>query len=419
MNFDCVIIGGGLSGLICGIELQKKHKRCVIVSSGQSALHFSSGSFDLLNTLPAGEPVDKPLEEGIPKLVDACPLHPYARIGKALIPKLAERGKVLLAEAGIATVGSSERNHYRMTPMGLLKPTWLTGTEFVPSANCGWKWKNVALLNFQNFADFYPQFILSEMNKVGVNVDVSELDFSFFKPILQSPSELRAANIARIFDKPEYMEELAAAIKRLDPKYEAVILPACIGLNPMNAIGKLTEMTGKEIKLVATFPPSVSGIYYQQSLRHYFESLGGVYMLGDKVESGSISGNRILNVYTSNHRDIPLKSKDMVLATGSFFSRGLVASPYQVYEPLFHLDVTFDPDRKKWYNPNFSDNHSYQSFGVRTNNSFQGMIDGEAISNLYVSGAILDGFNPLKEGSGAGVSILSALYIADKIKGKN
>ena len=47
MRFDTIIIGAGLSGLVAGIELVRKGQKCLIVSSGQSALHFFSGSFEL------------------------------------------------------------------------------------------------------------------------------------------------------------------------------------------------------------------------------------------------------------------------------------------------------------------------------------------------------------------------------------
>ena len=70
MKFDTIIIGGGLAGLLAGIRLQRAGQDCALISTGQSAMHFWSGAFDLLNRLPDGTEVDYPLE-GMQKLPNA------------------------------------------------------------------------------------------------------------------------------------------------------------------------------------------------------------------------------------------------------------------------------------------------------------------------------------------------------------
>ena len=70
MNFDVVIIGGGLAGLTCGIALQEQGKRCVIINNGQAAIDFASGSLDLLSRLPNGAFV-----KNIPENLTDLPLN--------------------------------------------------------------------------------------------------------------------------------------------------------------------------------------------------------------------------------------------------------------------------------------------------------------------------------------------------------
>ena len=207
-------------------------------------------------------------------------------------------------------------------------------------------------------------------------------------------------------------------LKREAGEVEAIVLPAVFGLNQDTALDYLQKRVGKEICLLPTLPPSVPGIRTQQQLRKCFQQAGGVYMLGDTVLRAEQEGDRISRLFSYNHGEIPFVGKHIVLASGSYFSQGLIATSERVYEPVFDLDVTYPEDRNQWYGRNAFDRQPYEGFGVKTGTDFRGMVHGQVLENLYVAGAVLEGFNPIKEGCGGGVSVLSALYVAEQILSK-
>lgn len=416
MKFDTTIIGGGLAGLICGIKLIDAGKKCVIISSGQSALHFSSGSFDLLNKLEDGTPVDNPLE-GISKLIQSNPNHPYAKLGdENAIIEFAEEARSIMTSAGVITKGDIKKNHYRVTPMGTLKPTWLTIEDLLTCPlDKSPEYKNILLCNFEGFLDFYPHFIASEFEKLGIKLQLSTISLSSLETLRKNPSELRSTNIARLLDNEDIINELSKILREESKNCDAVILPACVGMNNSKSIDMISQNISKPIKLIATFPPSVPGIKAQIALTKYFKNKGGVFMLGDNVKKIEIESNSSIKTYTANHVDIPIISKNAILATGSFFSQGLIAGRDRVFEPIMNLDVDYIPTRSNWYSGDLYAKHNYQSFGLKTNERFQAIKDGQVISNLYIAGAILGGYNPLKEGSGSGVSMLSSLKVVEDI----
>ncbi len=418
MKFDTIIIGGGLSGLVCGIRLSQQGQRCVIISSGQSALHFSSGSFDLLNTLPDGEPVYEPLTS-VKELIKQNEIHPYSKIGEEKFLKRVSEAEQFLSEIGISTQGNAQKNHFRITPIGNMKSTWLTLTDFaVSKEQSSLPWKKVAIYNIAGFLDFYPQFIADEFAKKGTSSEIYLFSLPALDRLRKNPTEMRSTNIARVFDKQENIVELINILKKESKDCEAIIFPACLGFKNPTEAAFLSEAVGKPVHLVATLPPSIAGIRMQQYLHDYFQSLGGVYMLGDNIKKAEIENNNVSKVYSYNHGNIPFIGKNVVLATGSYFSQGLIATQDSVYEPIFGLDVSHVSDRQQWYSPDMFKAQGYQHFGVKTNKLFQGLYKGAPVENLYVAGAILEGFNPIKEGSGGGVSILSALEVADNILSK-
>lgn len=415
MRFDTVIIGGGLAGMVCGIRLSEQGRKCAIVSQGQSAIHFSSGSFDLLGHMPDGTAVDDPIA-AMESLAEQAPEHPYSLMGVESCSRYAAAAPDLLRRAGIPVSGDCRRNHYRISPIGCAKAAWLTIDDYMTSeSERSLPFKKVCIVNVEGFLDFYPEFIAEEFRKKGVECSFGSVNLPDLERIRQNPSEMRSANIARVFDHEENLEALAAKVRDFGKGCDAVILPAIIGLHRDDSFSVLQSKTSVPIRLLPTLSPSIPGIRAQRALQRRFRSLGGEYFLGDTVLSADCDGARVLRIHTANQGNIAFEADSFVLATGSFFSKGLVATPDRVVEPVFGLDTVYDADRSQWYTLRFFDRHRYQAFGVKTDGELHAVKDGNAIENLYCAGAGLAGFHPVQEGCGAGVSMLSAQYVADKI----
>lgn len=413
MKFDTIIIGGGLSGLTCGIRLAEQGKKCAIISMGQSALHFFSGSFDLLGYTNGNE-VTSPLAV-IPTLPA---VHPYARMGIEAIKSQLKEVKPLLMRAGIKVHGAHETNHYRLTPIGVMKPTWLSLDDFTCFDNpTELPWKKIAVLNLAGFLDFHAQFIAEGLTKLGAECTLSAFSLEELERIRRNPSEMRSSNIAKVFESEKTRAKLIEKIKAYTEASDCIVFPSVFGLFSPHAMEDFRAQIQKPLCLISAIPPSVSGIRTQLMLRQRFQELGGTYMLGDTVKEGVIEGDKVHHILTHNHGDIKMEATTFVLSTGSFFSHGLVADPYSIFEPIFGLDVEgpCDDNRQKWYDEQLFNKQPYLSFGVSTDSTFKAKKDGLVIDNLYVSGSVLGGCDPLKESCGAGVSILTSLQIADEI----
>ncbi|MDX7989363.1 glycerol-3-phosphate dehydrogenase subunit GlpB [Xenorhabdus sp. 12] len=414
MKFDVVIIGSGLAGLTCGIRLAEAGKSCAIISAGQSALHFSSGSMDLLSHLPDGREVLHPLT-ALAELAKQAPAHPYSRIGGKNIASLVYQAENLLKKSGLKIKGSASQNHCRITPIGRQRMTWLS-PACVPTCELErpLSWENVAVIGIEGFLDFQPKIVASALRRQGMKAQAQEIHLPCLDRLRDNPSEFRAVNIARILDLPEHLSLLAEEISLRSKGHDAIFLPACIGLESGDVIENLQMQVGKPIYLLPTLP-SLLGIRINQAMCDTFRQLGGIMMAGDRVNGVEMENNRIAHIYTRNHGDMPLRAANVVLATGSFFNNGLKTEFNRVYEPLLDLDLLENPEHGQWSRQNFFSPQPYLKFGVQTDASLRPQKAGSVIENLYAAGAVLGGYDPLAEGCGAGVSVLSALFVAEQI----
>lgn len=419
MRFDTIIVGGGMSSLVCGIKLQKAGKKCLIVSAGQNALHFSSGTFGLLAKLPDGTEVDDPLS-AIPSLPAE---HPYSKMGidavagyAAATPKFFEDCGVELHPVGSSSSDGTLRNGYRITGMGTMKPAWLAMRDVdLFGSKEEVIGKKALIINFAGFLDFNTRFIAEGLEKKGLECRIERIVIKDVDNLRKNPSEMRSVNIARVVSHEAVWKEFAHTVQGLLKGEDVVILPEVFGLLDPKVPGWLREMIPARVVFIGTMPPSVSGIRAQMQLKKAFEAAGGTFLMGDEVLDPEFEGGKVVSVRTANLGALRISADSFVLASGNLFGKGLVASPHNVAEPVFGLDVVYPADRSDWFDKDFSNVQNYLGFGVRTGNDFRPFRDGEVVENLYVIGSEVGGCNPLSEGCGAGVAIFTAMNVADKL----
>lgn len=418
MNFDTIIIGGGLAGLLCGITLQQQGQRCAIISSGQSAIDFSSGSIDLLSYQQPNHNLITQHHLGLSTLHQS---HPYALIGTEEVAQYAQHFLQLANQLDLGLEGEIGKNHYRVTPIGGLQATWLSPNT-VPTLKVEqekYPYSSIMILGIEGYHDFQPQLMadnlktLPQFEKCDIRyayLNIPELDH-----LRTNAREFRSVNISQALEHKLNFNQLVREIIDSANHAQAVFLPACFGLNDHQFFTQLKQATGLALFEIPTLPPSLLGLRQHYALKREFERLGGMLMQGDTVISSETSPTQVQKIFTTQHEDMPLMAKNYVLATGSFLSNGLKANFNQIIEPIFELDLLADQNRLNWTHSRFSQPQPYHSYGVKINSHCQAIKNGQVLNNLFAIGSVVGGYNPLAEGCGSGVAIVTALHTAKQI----
>lgn len=412
MKSDCIIIGGGLSGLTAAITLAEAGQKVTVVSAGQSSLHFGSGSLGLIGYNKEGQEVNNPLE-AISSLSEK---HPYNKVGTENIPVLAREAKALLDRCDIKTTGAVETNHYRLSPMGVPIPTWLTLDDMEAlTSKEELKGKKITLVNIAGFLDLPYHYTLDNLTKAGAICSYKIIQLEEFDFARKSPTEMRASNLAKVIHDKGITDKLAVAISHVAGDADVVLLPAITGLKDAQLSEELRRKVNTPVKFIATMPPSVPGIRILELMRKRLYALGGRILIGDKAIEGRFKDNKLVEIKTAHLPEETLTADNFILATGSFMSQGLISDYSHVFEPVLGLDVDSLENRNDWYNENVLKAQPYMGFGVATDADLHAIKDGRTIENLFVTGSILSGHNNIKLADGEGVSMLTAMYAAKKI----
>ncbi len=421
MKFDSIVIGGGMAGLSAALRLAEAGQKTLLMASGQSALHFSSGSVDLLES--DGDP-----RAALPAFMAAHPDHPYSKVGMQNIEGSLADLQRHCAEEGLPLM-RQEHNHHRLTPIGTLKSTWLSPDTCAcvtdaPAPDA------ILLATLEGFRDFHPALAAANLATharfAHCHILTGEIRLPQLAQFSRNPHEFRSADIARLFDKQgpgqqDLLADLAREISRMvqesgEPRCRHLVLPACLSLGLVGPrLTELEQRTGCIIKEVATMPPSLIGMRMQEALKRRFMALGGTFLTSERVLGARYDGDKVIGVHSQHGEDQLFEADHFVLASGSFFSRGLESRLGGIREPIFDADVLSLAERDAWAGRRLFDHHPFMGFGVKTDERLRVLRGGRPLTNLYGAGSVLAHYDPIKEGSGSGVAVATGWQAAGHI----
>ncbi len=421
MKFDSIVIGGGMAGLSAALRLAEAGQKTLLMASGQSALHFSSGSVDLLES--DGDP-----RAALPVFMAAHPDHPYSKVGMQNIEGSLADLQRHCAEEGLPLM-RQEHNHQRLTPIGTLKATWLSPDTCAcmtdaPAPDA------ILLATLEGFRDFHPALAAANLATharfAHSRILTGEIRLPQLAQFSRNPHEFRSADIARLFDKQgpgqqDLLADLAREISRMVqgcgvPGCRHIVLPACLSLGLVGPrLSELERRTGCTIKEVATMPPSLIGMRMQEALKRRFMALGGTFLTSERVLGARYDGDKVIGVHSQHGEDQLFEADHFVLASGSFFSRGLESRLGGIREPIFDADVLSLAERDAWAGRRLFDHHPFMGFGVKTDERLRVLRGGRPLTNLYAAGSVLAHYDPIKEGSGSGVAVATGWQAAGHI----
>jgi glycerol-3-phosphate dehydrogenase subunit B len=414
VKYDVIIIGGGIAGLTCGLLCQGKGLNCAVFSAGMSALHFSSGSIDLLGYDDSGKVIYQPFE-ALQDLVRERPEHPYARCGLENIEQALAFFKAETAGPNASMYANGRQNHFHVTGLGTLKPTYFSPQSVFDDdiKNVFESGSDIASATFTGFRDFHPDLAAANLRQHPLfknrRIVTGRINLPGPGREGRPVYEQRSIDLARLFDQGRIVEDTARQIRNLAQGAGVVGIPAVAGLHHGGAVLKqLRELSGKLIYEIPTLPPSILGLRLDDAIKTRFAELGGVFIAGDRVIGGDITENRLDHIHTQQYGKARLSADYFVLASGSFFSGGLVSRFDDMTEPVFGLALDYKTGRGNWSNRKFLDpqSHPFLSFGVTVDEQLRPTgPNGQVVKNLYAAGAVLAGYNPIKEGCGGGVAI--------------
>lgn len=417
MKFDVAVIGSGLAALIATRTLQQAGRQPVLIWPGLSSIYFVYATIDVLGYADAQsvEPVERPLD-GIARLIEGRPDHPYAVAGPAALSAGIDLFLSWVAEAGMPWEGSLMSNVLLPTAIGTPKPSCLVPSTL--SAGDLDRPEPIVFCGFNGYEDFVPELAAANLGRCWSRAEVGaiRIDPPRFKP----GNLFTSIDLARSFEDAAFRHEVAARIRAqavgLDGAGGRIGLPAVMGLTHTSEVHRHFERElGHPVFEVPTLPPSVVGLRLFDRLRKHLQETGVEIIWAAPAHQAELRNHRCAQILLkSAGRERALEATAYVLALEDTVDGAMRAGVETIEDPFFHqtldrVKMPLERTAESIFQP-----QPFARAGYAVNSSLQPLdrAGGPLADNVYVAGGAIAGYDPVGTKSRGGLAIATGYRAA-------
>ncbi|MFW5925020.1 MAG: FAD-binding protein [Myxococcota bacterium] len=412
---DVAVIGSGLAGFAAALAARQAGANVVVLHRAAGGTALASGAWDVAPPLHPEELL-RPrhsLVECIEAVAHQRPAHPYAVLADPVAAVREAHARVLPALGGYRPLDLDGPGVLAATDLGLLRRSGTVQREVLALEPEGPN--SVGVVDLGGAPTWDADFLAASFAERVAGLpgpSFAPLRAPLLDPALDTvrhPHELAAET-----DVEAGCARLVAALREASegPGANALLLPPVLGLATDTVAETVERAVGRPLGEALAALAGPQGLRLDRRLRAAL-AMAGAECLHAPV-AGVTATDRDVRIDLLDGRSIT--SGAAVLATGKHVAGGLLVNEGRVREPVAGLPVRTGgelaplpssvdgPDPVEQFGTDWWDGGPGFSQGVGYDADLRalGAADEPATGTLFVAGALLDGFDPARDGTGLG-----------------
>jgi len=407
---DVVVIGMGMAGMSAAL-FAAGHNFEVIQTGLAGEIPFSSGLIDVLGAHPVEE--NRTWQDpwtGIEAMRKDIPVHPYARMTGAEIRSALDIVLSFLGEQGLSYKTEGDRNLEMIVPTGMIKQTYALPSTMWNGMKALREKAPCLIVDFHGLTEFSSRQIAEVLHESWPLLRAGRVPFPGKNPqgVLVT-GEITATDM----ESRRNREMLARSVLPIVEGAQYVGFPAVFGMiRSEEILSELEQRIGLPVFEIPTFPVSVPGLRLNDAFARGLSRKGVRRITQSRVMSIQKSEEGFLLRVGREGQKWEVRARGVIMATGRFWGRGLVAGRDRIREPLLDLPVAQPLGREEWHRSDFLDprGHPVNRAGIETDDLFRPLdrTGRPAFDRLFAAGSILAHQDWIRMKCGSGMAIAGA-----------